>query len=63
MEIYFIMTELHQSSSHFQVIDANPTKRIINELLKKLKRMQGVLYVQIVLFKLLDSLVFQGLCF
>ena len=25
--------------------------------------MQGVLYVQIVLFKLLDSLMFQGLCF
>ena len=25
--------------------------------------MQGVLYVQIVLFKRLDSLMFQGLCF
>ena len=24
--------------------------------------MQGVLYVQVVLFKLLDSLMFQGLC-
>ena len=30
-EIPFIMTELHQSSSHFQVIDTNPTKRIMNK--------------------------------
>ena len=32
-------------------------------MIKKMKRMQGVLYVQIVLFKLPDSLMFQGLCF
>ena len=27
----FIMTELDQGPSHFQVIDANPTKGIMNK--------------------------------
>ena len=43
------MTELDQGSSHIQVIDANPIKGIMNkQMIKVKKKMQGVLYVQIV---------------
>ena len=56
------MTKLHQRSSHFQVIDANFTKRMNKQIIKSnQKTMQGVLYVQIVLFKLLDALMIQRL--
>ena len=57
------MTELDQGSSHFQAIDAKPTKGIMNKYMIKAKKMQGVLYVQIVLFKLQDFLMFCGFCF
>ena len=57
------MTELDQGSSHIQVIDANPIKGIMNKQMIKVKKMQGVLYVQIVYLDFKTSECIMGFVF